>query len=113
MASQDTLIALQETIRSRKEKNPKESYVASLFAVGKDKILKKVIEEAGEVLMASKDSQHQEEENSHLVYEVADLLFHCMVLLVYHNSGIEAVLAELHRREDISGLTEKATRSSR
>lgn len=112
MNSQDKLIALQEIIKNRKEKDPQESYVAFLLASGNDKILKKIIEEAGEVLMAGKESQYQENGKPHLVYEVADLLFHCMVLLVYHGLSIETVLEELHQREGISGLAEKAARFS-
>ena len=76
----DTILTqIQNTIDSRKGGNPEASYVAQLLHKGEDKILKKVIEEAGEVLMASKDGGGE-----HLVYEVADLWFHTMVLLARH-----------------------------
>lgn len=99
------LSEIQNVIDSRKGGNPDESYVAGLLAKGGDKILKKVIEEAGEVLMASKDGGGE-----HLVYETADLWFHCMVLLAHHGLRAEDVVRELARRQGLSGLAEKATR---
>lgn len=104
---ESVLQAVQEVIDSRKGKNPEESYVAQLFSKGEDKILKKVIEESGEVLMAAKDG-----DNDHLVYEVADLWFHTMVLLSHHNLGVQDVIRELARRQGLSGLAEKAARSN-
>ncbi|MNG32706.1 Phosphoribosyl-ATP pyrophosphatase [compost metagenome] len=80
--------------------------MASLFHKGEDAILKKVAEEAAEVLMASKDK-----DRLHLVREVADLWFHTMVLLAHHGLRPEDVLVELKRREGISGLDEKAARN--
>ena len=80
-------------------------YVAQLLHKGEDKILKKVIEEAGETLMASKDGGGE-----HLVYEVADLWFHTMVLLAHHGLRAEDVVNELARRQGLSGLVEKASR---
>ncbi|EGV35006.1 phosphoribosyl-ATP diphosphatase [Neisseria weaveri] len=100
------LTQIQNVIDSRKGQNPETSYVAQLLHKGEDKILKKVIEEAGEVLMASKDGGGE-----HLVYEVADLWFHTQVLLAYHGLRVEAVLSELARRQGLSGLVEKASRS--
>lgn len=99
------LTEIQNVIDSRKGQNPEESYVAQLLHKGGDKILKKVIEEAGEVLMASKDGGGE-----HLIYESADLLFHNMVLLAHHGLRIEDVIAELARRQGLSGLAEKASR---
>lgn len=101
----DVLTEIQNVIDSRKGGSPDESYVAQLFRKGGDKILKKVIEEAGEVLMASKDG-----DAAHLVYETADLWFHTMVLLAHHGLRAEDVLAELVRRQGLSGLAEKAAR---
>lgn len=103
--SQTLLTEIQNVIDSRKHQNPEASYVAQLLHKGQDKILKKVIEEAGEVLMASKDGDAQ-----HIVYETADLWFHSMVLLAHHGLRAEDVLNELARRQGLSGLAEKAAR---
>lgn len=103
--SDQILTDIQNVIDSRKNKSPEESYVAQLFHKGEDKILKKVIEEAGEVLMASKDG-----EKDHIVYEVADLWFHSMILLAHHGLRVEDVVNELARRQGLSGLVEKASR---
>jgi phosphoribosyl-ATP pyrophosphohydrolase len=96
---------LTETLEARKLALPDSSYVAKLFAKGDDAILKKVIEEAGEVLLAAKDG-----DNQHLVYEVADLWFHTLVLLAHKGLGAEDVLKELGRREGVSGIVEKNSR---
>lgn len=101
----DILQRLTETLEARKGAAADASYVAKLYHKGDDAILKKVIEEAGEVLLAAKDG-----DNAHLVYEVADLWFHCMVLLAHKGLSAEAVLQELARREGVSGITEKANR---
>ncbi|MBU1214065.1 MAG: phosphoribosyl-ATP diphosphatase [Gammaproteobacteria bacterium] len=101
----DILQRLTETLESRKGTAADSSYVAKLYNKGDDAILKKVIEEAGEVLLAAKDGDRQ-----HLVYEVADLWFHTMVLLAHKDLSTEDVLKELARREGISGITEKASR---
>ena len=103
--SNDILQRLTETIAARRHAAPESSYVARLFSKGDDAILKKVIEEAGEVLLAAKDADGQ-----HLVYEVADLWFHCMVLLGHKGLSADDVLQELARREGISGIAEKAGR---
>lgn len=103
--SDQILFEIQNVIESRKGQNPDASYVAQLLHKGGDKILKKVIEEAGEVLMASKDGGGE-----HLVYEVADLWFHTQVLLAHHGLRAEDVLNELARRQGLSGLAEKAAR---
>lgn len=105
IVSDKVLIDIQNVIDGRKGQNPDTSYVAQLLHKGEDKILKKVIEEAGEVLMASKDGGGE-----HLVYEVADLWFHTQVLLAHHSLRAEDVLAELARRQGLSGLAEKAAR---
>lgn len=94
-------------MRERKSAASSSSYVASLFQKGEDAILKKVAEESAEVLMASKDG-----DKLHLVRETADLWFHSLVLLAYHNLRPEDVLAELKRREGISGHDEKASRQT-
>ncbi|HEU0188082.1 MAG TPA: phosphoribosyl-ATP diphosphatase [Gallionellaceae bacterium] len=103
--NQDILQRLKETIASRKQAAPDSSYVAKLFHKGEDAILKKVGEEATEVLLAAKGG-----DNSQLVYETADLWFHCMVLLAQHGLSADDVLAELARREGVSGIAEKASR---
>ena len=103
----EVLSQIQNVIDSRKGTEPESSYVAQLLHKGEDKILKKVIEEAGEVLMASKDGS-----KLHLVREVADLWFHSMVLLTYHGLRPDDVLVELKRREGISGHDEKAARAA-
>lgn len=103
--SDDTLQRLTETIEARKNAAPESSYVARLYSKGDDAILKKVIEEAGEVLLAAKDGDRQ-----HLVYEVADLWFHSMVLLAHKGLSADDVLQELARREGMSGIAEKAAR---
>ncbi len=98
---------LSETIAERAKGDPAKSYVAGLFAKGHDAIAKKVAEEAGETLLASKDG-----DKLHLVREAADLWFHSLVLLAWHGLTADDVLAELRRREGISGVDEKASRSS-
>lgn len=107
MIDTDVLTNLANTLEARREAATGSSYVSSLFHKGEDAILKKVAEEAAEVLMASKDG-----DRLHLVREMADLWFHSMVLLTYHGLRPEDVLAELKRREGISGIDEKASRRS-
>ncbi len=101
----DVLQRLAEVLEERKGADPDSSYVAGLYAKGLDKILKKIGEEATETVMAAKDGDAE-----HIVYEVADLWFHCMVLLAQQGLGPDAVLAELDRRFGLSGLEEKAAR---
>ena len=105
--SNDILQRIAGVIESRKQAEPSASYVAKLFSKGEDAILKKVGEEATEVVMAAKDGN-----NPHLVCEVADLWFHCMVLLAQHGLRPDDVLNELARREGLSGLDEKANRNA-
>lgn len=101
------LFEIQNVIDSRKGQESAGSYVAGLFHKGGDGILKKVIEEAGEVLMAAKDG-----DNRHLIYETADLWFHYMVLLSHRGLRVEDVANELARRQGVSGLAEKAARKN-
>ena len=105
--SNDTLARLAAVIESRKSADPESSYVARLFHKGTDAILKKVGEEATETVMAAKDGDAKK-----IVYEVADLWFHSMVALVHFGLGPAEVLAELERREGLSGLEEFALRKA-
>ena len=103
--SNDTLQRLAEVIATRRLGDPDKSYVARLFHKGTDAILKKVGEEATETVMACKDGDTQK-----IVYEVADLWFHSMLALSAHGLAPADVLAELARREGLSGLEEFALR---
>ena len=114
MNGSDTLARLAAVIESRKPGaeggggDPGKSYVARLFARGPDAILKKIGEEATEVVMAAKDG-----ERTRIVAEVADLWFHSMVALAHYGLTPADVLAELERREGLSGLEEFALRRAR
>ena len=101
----DVLARLAAAIEARKGADPKASYVAALFAKGEDAILKKIGEEATETVMAAKDG-----DRLRITAEIADLWFHCLVLLAEHDLGPADVLAELARREGVSGIAEKAAR---
>ena len=105
MQNYEVLKEISDVIEVRKQAAPESSYLSQLLHKGEDAILKKVIEEAGEVLMASKDGN-----KLHLIKEVADVWFHSMVLLGYHGLRAEDVLMELQRRQNISGIDEKASR---
>jgi phosphoribosyl-ATP pyrophosphohydrolase len=107
MTSNDTLARLAGVIDERKSGDPDKSYVARLFHKGPDAILKKIGEEATEVVMACKDGEREK-----IVGEVADLWFHCMLALNAHGLAPADVLAELERREGLSGLEEFAARKS-
>ncbi|MFW5450405.1 MAG: phosphoribosyl-ATP diphosphatase [Methylophagaceae bacterium] len=102
----DVLKELSELLEQRKHADPETSYVASLYQDGTDKILKKLGEEATEVVIAGKDGDHKE-----IIHETADLWFHCLVLLAHNNINSQSVLDELERRFGLSGLEEKANRS--
>jgi len=102
-----TLARVAATIESRKTAPPESSYVAGLLKKGENAILKKIGEEATETVMAAKDG-----DKLSLVHEVADLWFHCLVLLASRGLGPQDVLSELERREGVSGLVEKAGRNS-
>ena len=113
MTQENTLAALAAVIESRKLTNggnPETSYVARLLAKGSDSFLKKIGEEATEVVMAAKDVDYGADKDK-LVYEVADLGFHSMVMLAHYGLSAQDVLRELARREGLSGLVEKAQRS--
>jgi len=99
------LARIAATLEARKGADPASSYVAALFAKGDDAILKKIGEEATETVMAAKD-----DDKMRIVAEIADLWFHCLVLLARHGLRPADVLAELARREGVSGHAEKATR---
>jgi len=105
--SSELLARLADVIESRRDADPDKSYVARLFHKGTDAILKKVGEEATETVMAAKDGDAQK-----IVYEVADLWFHSLVALAQFGLRPEAVLAELARREGLSGLEEFAARKA-
>ena len=108
--SQDLLAKLADLIESRKPANggdPDKSYIARLFAKGTDAILKKVGEEATETVLAAKDGLPDK-----IVYEVADLWFHSMIALAHFGLRPADVLAELARREGLSGLEEFALRKA-
>ena len=111
-AAHTTLAALAAVIESRKVANggdPDASYVSRLLHKGPDAFLKKIGEEATEVVMAAKDADHGGDA-SKIVYEVADLWFHTMVALSHYNLSPADVIAELERRVGTSGLEEKALR---
>jgi len=105
MTDAEILRRLGDVLAARKQADPSSSYVAGLFAKGEDAILKKVAEEAAETVLAAKGG-----DKLHLVRETADLWFHSLVLLAWHGLRPEDVLAELRRREGISGIDEKASR---
>ena len=112
--SQDALAQLAAIIESRKVAHggdPETSYVARLFHKGPDAFLKKIGEEATEVVMAAKDLDHGGDKTK-LVGEVADLWFHCLVALAHYGLHPSDVIAELRRREGISGIEEKALRKA-
>ena len=102
----DILERLADVVESRKGADPSASYVSRLLAEGEDAVLKKVGEEATETVMACKDGDRRR-----IVSETADLWFHCLILLAHYGLRPSDVLAELRRREGISGLDEKAARS--
>jgi phosphoribosyl-ATP pyrophosphohydrolase len=105
MSDEEVLQRLGEVIAARKRGDPSASYVAGLLAKGQDAILKKVAEEAAETVLASKGG-----DKIHIVKETADLWFHSLVLLAWHDLAPEDVLAELRRREGVSGIDEKRSR---
>ena len=105
MIDASILRRLGEVIAERKGAEPASSYVAGLFAAGEDAVLKKVAEEAAETLLAAKDGDKLQ-----IVRETADLWFHSLILLAWHGLGPDDVLAELRRREGISGIDEKRSR---
>jgi phosphoribosyl-ATP pyrophosphohydrolase len=105
VSSDDSLARLAAVIESRRSADPDKSYVARLFAKGTDAMLKKVGEEATEVVMAAKDG-----DAAKLTGEVADLWFHTLIVLAAHGLHPQQVIDELRRREGLSGLEEFALR---
>ncbi|MCB1684062.1 MAG: phosphoribosyl-ATP diphosphatase [Pseudomonadales bacterium] len=105
----DTLDKLTATLIERRNAAPEDSYVASLYHQGLNKILEKVAEECTETLIAAKDAQRSGD-NSDLIHEVADLWFHTMVLLVSRNASPAQVLEALEARIGVSGHDEKRAR---
>jgi phosphoribosyl-ATP pyrophosphohydrolase len=103
----DILNRLSDLLEARKTADPQSSYVAKLYAKGIDDILKKVGEEATETVLAAKGG-----EKSQIIYETADLWFHTLVMLAHANIKPQEILDELARREGLSGIDEKASRSS-
>ena len=102
----DILQRIATTIAEHRNVDPVKSYVATLFAKGEDAIIKKIGEEATEAVMAAKDG-----DKIRLTAEIADLWFHCLVMLSWHGIPLAEVLAELERREGRSGIDEKASRT--
>jgi len=105
--SDDSLRRIAEKIEAHLSADPVKSYVATLFAKGDDAIIKKIGEEATETVMAAKDG-----DKIRITSEVADLWFHCLVLLARYGLGPQDVLGELERREGVSGHEEKAARKT-
>ena len=103
--SDDILAKLMQVLESRKQADADSSYVASLYAKGLDSILKKIGEESAETIIAAKGG-----DNDQVIYETADLWFHCLVMLAHKGLSAEQVLHELERRFGLSGLEEKASR---
>ena len=112
----DVLDQLAETLEQRKQANPESSYVASLHHEGLNKILEKVGEEATETILAAKDLDADRESaalKNDLVCETADLWFHSLVMLSHLGLSHDEVLEELRKRFTLSGLAEKASRTSK
>ena len=107
MMNDQILSQVASVLEERKQAAPDSSYVAKLYSKGLDAILKKIGEEATETVMAAKDGDKEK-----IVYEVADLWFHSLVLLAQQNLHPQDVLNELERRFGLSGLAEKASRPS-
>ena len=101
----DVLNALAQTLESRKNADPDSSYVASLYDKGLDEILKKIGEEATEVVIAAKSG-----EKTAIIHETADLWFHTLVMLAQQGLSPDDILSELEQRFGLSGLEEKANR---
>jgi len=101
----DVLAKLAQTLESRKNADPDSSYVASLYHKGLDEILKKIGEEATELVIAAKSG-----EKTAIIHETADLWFHTLVMLAQQGLSPDDILSELERRFSLSGLEEKANR---
>lgn len=105
--AEDILNTLEATIRSRRGADPATSYTAKLFARGRAKIAQKVGEEAVETVIAA-----LQDDRAEMVAEATDLMFHLMVLLADAGLGLDDIRAEMARREGVSGIDEKAARTS-
>ena len=108
MSTHDILHRLSEPLASRRHPDPETSYTAKLFANGPDSILKKIGEESAELIMAAKDGKRL-----NIVWESTDLIYHIMVLLAFYGMGIEDVSQEMRRREGVSGIDEKKSRTAK
>ena len=106
MSTHDILHRLSETLASRRNADPETSYTAKLFASGPDSILKKIGEESAELIIAAKDGKRL-----NIVWESTDVIFHVLVLLAYYGLSIEDVSQEMRRREGVSGIDEKKSRT--
>ena len=106
--SDDILLRLMAVLASRKDADPDSSYVAGLYAKGLDSILKKIGEESVETIIAAKSGDKEQ-----IIYETADLWFHCLVMLAQQNLDARLVLEELDRRFGVSGIDEKAARKQK
>jgi phosphoribosyl-ATP pyrophosphohydrolase len=104
--TENILDRLADLLEQRKAADPSSSYVAKLYAKGMDSILKKVGEEATEVVIAAKDGNKEE-----IIYETADLWFHTLVMLAKADLKPQDILDELARREGLSGIDEKNART--
>ena len=107
--SDPILKQLAEVLKQRKQSSADDSYVASLYQKGLNKILEKVGEESVETILAARDAE-QTGDNSKVVYETADLWFHSLVMLSHLDIEVDEILKELERRFGLSGLEEKANR---
>lgn len=109
----EVLDYLGKMMAERKQANPDSSYVAKLYHKGLNKILEKIGEESVELIIAAKEYQLEKsaDNKNDLIYEVADLWFHCVVMLGHFDLDPQIILNELARRQGLSGLTEKANRS--
>lgn len=115
MSDPNILKQLDTVLAQRRNADPATSYTASLYAGGTAVIIAKVAEESAEVIEAAEQTEQAADatrESAHLVHEVADLWFHCMVLLQAHGLNATDVQDELARRFGISGVEEKAARST-
>ena len=107
---QQILSRLMSVIEDRKQNPPEKSYTTTLLAGGTAKIAEKILEEAQEVVEAAEETDTSARD--HLIHEAADLIFHLMVMLGYKSISWEEIEVELGRRFGISGLDEKAARTS-
>ncbi len=106
----EVLQQLLDVLKARKQADPAQSYVAGLYRRGGDAILKKIGEEAAEVLIAAKNCAAGPDRSA-LVHELADLWFHTLVLMAAYDLPLDALTGELARRTGRSGLEEKASRT--